>query len=353
MTNTKKSIYIFYLFTFIFSLSFSHPLVLTLIPVIMILWYIFGREKIGTIHPNALISKYLKTPKKIWILWFIRTLMIASLISTIAWPSLVRTSTTTKQIPQDIMIVFDISLSMLAEDISPSRIIVAKGVVQNFIRGRAGDRIGLIIFAGKPFISIPFSTDYSGISSIVDWLSPGLIRQDLPGLSGTNIGDALLLANMAYSGSRGPARSIILLTDGRANIGIDPLISASESSEQWIRIFPVGIGSLSGGDLFYTDSYGQRNYFYDAGGAILQSDLDEPMMQKLAETTGGNYFHADDRVGLDQVFSEITKTLSNTTEQKTETHQSDLTPILVVLFVIFLIIERSYLGYIMRRYRLI
>ena len=77
------------------------------------------------------------------------------------------------------------------------------------------------------------------------------------------------------------------------------------------------------------------------------------MMQKLAETTGGNYFHADDRVGLDQVFSEITKTLSNTTEQKTETHQSDLTPILVVLFVIFLIIERSYLGYIMRRYRLI
>jgi Ca-activated chloride channel family protein len=148
--------------------TFSHPLVLILIPVIMILWYIFGREKIGTIHPNALVAKYLKTPKKIWILWFIRTLTIGSLIAIIASPSVVRSTTKTKQIPQDIMIVFDISLSMLAEDISPNRITVAKGVVGNFIRSRAGDRIGLIIFAGKPFISIPFSTDYSGISSIVN-----------------------------------------------------------------------------------------------------------------------------------------------------------------------------------------
>jgi Ca-activated chloride channel family protein len=158
---------------------------------------------------------------------------------------------------------------------------------------------------------------------------------------------------MAYSGSRSQTKSIILLTDGRANLGIDPLISAQESKEQNIAIFPVGIGSLSGGDLFYTDSYGQRNYFYDAGGAILQSDLDEPMMQKLAETTGGKYFHADDKIGLGQVFSDIAKTLSNTTEQKTEIKQTDLTPILIAIFLIFLIIERSYLGYIMRRYRLV
>ena len=121
---------------------------------------------------------------------------------------------------------------MLAEDISPNRITVAKSVVKNFIQNRAGDRIGMIIFAGKPFVSVPFSTDYSGISSIVSGLSPDLIRQDLPGLSGTNIGDALLLANMAYSGSRSQAKSIILLTDGRANIGITPSVSASESSQQ-------------------------------------------------------------------------------------------------------------------------
>lgn len=164
-------------------------------------------------------------------LWLIRTLMIASLMAIIAGVNMLRTTTTERQVPQDIMIVFDISLSMLAEDISPSRLAVAKSVVRDFIAERRGDRIGLIIFAGKPFVSVPFSTDYSGISSIVSGLSPDLIRQELPGLSGTNIGDALLLANMAYSGSRSPARSIILLTDGRANIGIDPIISAAESRD--------------------------------------------------------------------------------------------------------------------------
>ena len=251
------------------------------------------------------------------------------------------------------MIVFDISLSMLAEDISPSRIVVAKGVVQNFVSSRAGDRIGLIIFAGKPFISVPFSTDYRGISSIVSGLSPSLIRQDLPGLSGTNIGDALLLANMAYSGSRSPARSIILLTDGRANLGIDPLISAQESKELAIRIFPVGIGSVTGDDLYYTDSYGQRNYFYDAGGSILQSDLDEPMMKKLAETTGGKYHRADDRVGLESVFSDIAKTLPTTTENKIEKKQDNITPVLIIVFIILLLIERAHLRYIRRKYRLL
>ena len=158
--------------------------------------------------------------------------MISSLVTIMMGVSIVRTTTREQQIPQDIMIVFDISLSMLAEDISPSRILIAKSVVRDFISERQSDRIGLIIFAGKPFVSVPFSTDYSGISSIVSGLSPDLIRQDLPGLSGTNIGDALLLANMAYSGSRSQAKSIILLTDGRANIGIDPMISASESRDQ-------------------------------------------------------------------------------------------------------------------------
>jgi Ca-activated chloride channel homolog len=193
------------------------------------------------------------------------------------------------------MIVFDISLSMLAEDVAPNRITVAKNVIRNFISTRTGDRIGLIIFSGKPFVSVPFSTDYRGISSIISGLSPYLIRQEIPGLSGTNIGDALLLANMTYSGTNNKARSIILITDGRANIGIDPLVSAAESSEKGISIFPIGVGSSSGSDLYYTDSYGQRTYFYDTSGQRLQSDLDEPMMRRLADTTGGVYSYATDR----------------------------------------------------------
>lgn len=224
--------------------TISFPIVVLLIPIILVVWYVFFREKIGVIYPNFLIGKYLKTPKKIWLLWFFRCIIVASLASILAGIQFHQVKKTQVKIPQDIMIVFDISLSMLAEDISPSRMEVARNIVQNFISSRKDDRIGLIIFSGKPFVSIPFSSDYRGISSIVSGLSPYLIRQDLPGLSGTNIGDAILLANMAYSGSKSQSKSIVLLTDGRANIGIDPVESANESAEQGIQIYSIGVGSV-------------------------------------------------------------------------------------------------------------
>jgi Ca-activated chloride channel homolog len=226
--------------------------------------------------------------------------------------------------PQDIMIVFDLSLSMLAEDVSPSRISVAREVVQQFVRSRGSDRIGLIVFAGKPFVSVPFSTDRSGLSHIVSGLSPYLIRQDLPGLSGTNIGDAILLANMSYSETIGKSKSIILITDGKANIGIDPIVAAKESFKQGIRIYPIGIGSLSGAELSYTDNSGIRQYFSDGSGGHLRSDLDEPMMRELAQTTKGEYFHADDRLGLQSVFGRIDSELGNTLVEKTENKNIDL-----------------------------
>lgn len=331
----------------------SFPILTLLIPIILLIWYIFFREKIGVIYPNFLIWKYLKTPKRIWVLWFLRSIWVASLVFIIAGLSIAQTKISQVKIPQDIMIVFDISLSMLAEDISPSRIEVARNIVQNFISSRKEDRIGLIIFAWKPFISIPFSSDYRGISSIVSGLSPYLIRQDLPGLSGTNIGDALLLANMAYSGSQSASKSIVLLTDGRANIGIDPTISAKESAEQGIQIYSIWVGSIKGWDLFYTDSNGQKNYFYDASGNILQSDLDEPMMKNISQITQGKYFQWDNRIELEKVFSDIEKTIPNVTENKVENKIIDMTPVLIVLCIIFLIIERLYLKYVMKKYWLI
>lgn len=250
------------------------------------------------------------------------------------------------------MIVFDISLSMLAEDIYPSRIEVARNVIRNFVLSRSNDRIGLIIFAGKPFVSIPFSTDYNGIMNIINGLSPHLIRQDLPGLSGTNIGDALLLGNMTHSGGKSSEKSIILVTDGRANLGIDPLISAQESRDNNIQIYPVGIGSMNNNPLYYTDSLGQKTYFYDSSGAKLKGDLDEPMMKKIAEIAQGKYFHAENRAELDRIFNDIGKNLPNITEDKTLTASINLTPLFCIIFCIMFAIDSIYMKYILKKYRL-
>jgi len=126
--------------------------------------------------------------------------------------------------PKNIVIVLDISRSMLAEDIIPNRIESAKNTIHTFLTERKNDVIAFIAFAGKPFLISPFSDDYTGLAEIVKNMTPYFIRQENPGLSGTAIGDALLLANMTLSGRTGE-KSIIFITDGRTNIGIDPYIA--------------------------------------------------------------------------------------------------------------------------------
>lgn len=120
-----------------------------------------------------------------------------------------------------------------------------------------------------------------------------------------------------------------------------------------IRVYTIGIGSINSGDLFYTDTYGKKTYFYDEKGNKLQADLDEPMMQKIAETTHGQYFHADNRAALEKVFAEIEKKLPNTTEQKIEKKSINLTPFLLLIVLLILAIERGVLGYILKKYKLV
>ena len=105
--------------------------------------------------------------------------------------------------------------------------------------------------------------------------------------------------------------------------------------------------------MFYTDSAGKKNYFYDGSGNILRSDLDEPMMQNISQITHGKYFQCDSRKKKKKVFSDISKTIPNIMETKVENKNMDITPFLLLICVIFLAIERSYLSYVMKKYRLL
>lgn len=155
----------------------------------------------------------------------------------------------------DIVFVLDISRSMLAEDITPNRIEKAKTTLSNFLEEERQDRIGLVIFAGKPFITSPLSYEYGALSQIIDGFSVDSILQDIPGLSGTAFGEALLIAgDMFGTGvSNSGSHMIIALTDGRANIGIDPIISAKHLAERGVRVDVIGIGSVSGTLLYTTN----------------------------------------------------------------------------------------------------
>lgn len=250
------------------------------------------------------------------------------------------------------MIVLDISLSMLAEDMSPNRMNVAKNVIKNFISARNWDQVGLIIFAGKPFISIPFSTDYNGIKNIISWITPYLIRQDLPGLSGTNIWDAILLGNMSFSWRNSPHKSIILITDGRANIWINPEIAAYESHEKNINIYTIGIWNKNWWILSYTNTYWEKTYFYDEKWNKLSSDIDEATMKNISNIANWEYFHAENKINLDAIFENINKTLTNAYDTKLNHLSINMYIPLLILIWIWIALERILLSRIIKKYHL-
>ncbi len=329
--------------------SISYPFVLLLIPIILGLWYYFFREKYGFIYPNNIIANNL-TNSNLLYTWIIRLFIIWMILLIIANIQYVHKETKKEIIPHDIIIVFDVSLSMLAEDMMPNRIETAKSVVTDFVSKRKHDRIGLIIFAGQPFVSIPFSRDYSGIKHIIQNMSPYLLRQDLPWVSGTNIGDAILLANMSFSGTENWEKSIVLITDWRSNVGIDPIIAAYDSKNANIHIYPIGIGSNSGGKLSYTNTYWEKIYLKDEKGNEIISDLDENGLLQIAKETWGQYFHAENKWNLNTVFSKIDEHLPEITTDVNITNTLSLNGIFYGILLILIILERSITIQNIRKY---
>ncbi|MFA6091141.1 MAG: VWA domain-containing protein [Candidatus Gracilibacteria bacterium] len=232
----------------------------------------------------------------------------------------------------DIAIVFDISKSMLAEDIKPNRITAAKKVMSDFISHFTSDRLAIILFAGKPFLSTPLTFDYTALIDAVEQMTTDSIRQDIPGLSGTAMGDGLLVALDTLKGDektsprplgeRSGVRAIerrkviIVLTDGEANMGINPTIAAKLAKEQGVNIYTLGIGDPAGTDLYITDRFGEKQYFRDSMGKPIRATLDEKMLTSIAYITGGRYYNAKNETSLTSIFQELeklTKTEAKTT----------------------------------------
>ncbi len=156
-------------------------------------------------------------------------------------PRITETHKDTSKNGIDIAIVLDISKSMLAEDISPSRITAAKKAIIRFIEARPNDRISLTIFAGKPFLLSPLTFDSTVLVQIVGSIGVDSIKQEIPGFSGTAIGDGLLLGYQSLESEPTREKIIVLLTDGEANLGIDPKASALYAKEKNVSIYTIGL----------------------------------------------------------------------------------------------------------------
>ncbi len=312
-------------------------------------WWIFYREKIGISAPNILMKKYLKTPFLLSSIWIVRGLLLISLLTLFIDPHTNREVTLPSKNTWDIVIVLDISRSMLTDDISPNRLEKAKELIGKFLEKRKSVRIGYVVFAGKPFILSPLTDDISGLSRIVESTFASTIQEGLRDTSGTNIGDAILSASRILSArSWSGEKSIVLITDGRANLGIDPRTAAKESKEKNIRIYAIGVGESSGSLLSYKNSAGAREYFYDELWNRLKADIDETTLQEIARQTEGRYFHASDTDILEDVFISLDSLLSSASPLEKGNRSTSLTPIILIIIIIWALIH-EWLWFLVRK----
>lgn len=194
----------------------------------------------------------------------------------------------------DIMMVLDTSTSMRAQDFQPNRFEAARAVGTEFIRSRVSDRVGLVVFAAKAFTQAPLTLDYDFLMRMLNQVEMGTIED------GTAIGTALATAVNRLKDTEARSKVIILLTDGQNNRGeISPETAAEVARTMGVRIYTIGVGARGNAPFIIDQPF---------GGSIrrmMPVEIDEQMMQKVAEMTSGRYFRATNNEALRAIYEEI------------------------------------------------
>jgi Ca-activated chloride channel family protein len=195
----------------------------------------------------------------------------------------------------DIVMLLDISGSMLAEDFHPNRIEAAKKVIDEFIRGRTSDRIGLVVFARESFTQCPLTIDYPVLRGLLKDIKSGMIED------GTAIGNAIANGVNRLKDSKAKSKVMILLTDGVNNAGeVDPLTAAQIAKTFGIRIYTIGVGTIGNAPYPFQTPYGIRYQ-------MVPVEIDEGVLQQIASITNGKYFRATNNKKLEDIYKEIDK----------------------------------------------
>lgn len=197
----------------------------------------------------------------------------------------------------EIMIVLDVSNSMLAEDYSPNRLERAKLAISRLVDKLRDERIGLIVFAGNSFVQLPITTDYVSAKMFLNSIS----TESVP-LQGTAMGEAINTAMRSFSIQSEKSRAVIVITDGE-NHEDDPVAAAEQAAELGVRVFTIGVGSPEGKPIPY-----EGELLKDKDGEIVVTRLDENILKEVAEAGKGVYVRAGtSEFGLNPVIDEIKK----------------------------------------------
>ena len=287
-------------------MTFAEPLaLLSLMAILLLIYFHFRGTQRGSLKFSSIGS--FQEIRPTWTNWgregllFLRCIIILLIAFGLARPQ--KGVEESKLVGEgiDIVLVIDVSGSMRAEDFQIegeryNRLHVVREVVKDFIKGRSNDRIGIVVFAGRPYTLCPLTLDYGWLIQNLDRAQIGMLED------GTAIGTAIATGTNRLRESSADSKVIILLTDGRNNTGrISPETAANLAKTLNVKIYTIGAGTKGMAPFPARDFFGNKTY------QPVKIEIDDESLTQIAQETGGRYFRATDTDNLRQIYDEIDK----------------------------------------------
>ena len=327
---------------------FAQPIFLYLLLLVPVMWALYLYARYRRRRNLALFGKiaYLSelAPEvsrwRPWVKMALQSLAFAVVVFILARPQFGTKLETVKTEGVEIMVALDVSNSMLARDINPSRIDKAKMMLSKLIDDLENDKVGLVVFAGDAYTQLPITTDYVSAKMFLNSIDTKMVPTQ-----GTAIGRAIKIAMNSFSPESSAEQAIIIITDGE-NHEDDAVEAARAAAEQGVKVNVVGIGSTKGAPIPISGS--SNNFMKDAEGKTVITKLNEAMAREVAKAGEGVYVRADNTNGaLQALINEVRTMKSAEFERKTYSEYNEQFPglawiVLILLLVDAFLLERKY-----------
>lgn len=317
---------------------FENPIylwLLLIIPILIIIkimmWYV-QRKKLSRIGNPTLLKELMPDVSRFrpWVKFLLLITALSSLILTLARPQFGSKISHEKRNGIEAIIALDISNSMLAQDVQPSRLDKSKLMIENLINSFINDKIGLVVFAGEAYVQLPITSDYVSAKMFLSDITPNLISAQ-----GTDIARAIRVSLSSFTQQKGVGKAIILITDGEDNEG-GALEAVKEAKEKGVNVFILGVGDSKGAPI----PLGNGEYLKDNHGQTVMTALNENMCKEIAQAGSGTYIHIDNTsLAQEQLNNELSKLQKGDSDAVVYSEYNEQFQIVALFSFILLLIE--------------
>lgn len=317
---------------------FENPIylwLLLIIPILIIMkimmWYV-QRKKLSRIGNPTLLKELMPDVSRFrpWVKFLLLITALSSLILALARPQFGSKISHEKRNGIEAIIALDISNSMLAQDVQPSRLDKSKLMIENLINSFINDKIGLVVFAGEAYVQLPITSDYVSAKMFLSDITPNLISAQ-----GTDIARAIRVSLSSFTQQKGVGKAIILITDGEDNEG-GALEAVKKAKEKGVNVFILGVGDSKGAPI----PLGNGEYLKDNHGQTVMTALNENMCKEIAQAGSGTYIHIDNTsLAQEQLNNELSKLQKGDSDAVVYSEYNEQFQIVALFSFILLLIE--------------